>query len=103
MAIAIWLKTKDSRAILRSFEGKKQIVVVHAYRSWIGAQEGYHLVVLVVRNRFLQLALRRRLWGLTGTCLQTIVGRSDSRAILLRKSWADLGRELKAIKARGRS
>ena len=51
MAIAMWLKTKDSRTILRSFEGKKQIVVVHAYHSWIGAQEGYHLVVLVVHNR----------------------------------------------------
>ena len=56
-----------------------------------------------IAERFLRLILHRRLWGLTGTHLRTIVGRGDTRAIQLRRSWADLGRELKAIKARGRA
>ena len=47
----------------------------------------------------LRLTLHRRLWGLIGNHLRTIVGRRDRRSTLLRKSWADLGKSLKAIEA----
>ena len=52
-----------------------------------------------ISKDLLRLTLQRRLWGLIGNHLKTIVGKRDRRSILLKKSWADLTKSLKAIKA----
>ena len=55
-----------------------------------------------ITERFLRLILRRKLWGLTGQHLKTIVDRTDLRSTQLRRVWSENGTDLKAIKARGK-
>ena len=51
--------------------------------------------------QILRYILRKKLWGLTGHHLETIVGKTDPRSTLLRRVWSEIGTDLKAIKARG--
>ena len=107
---------QDSGTILRSFVEKNSVVKVHANlgclsRGSIGRERERDQLIeraiatwqlwWSISKDLLRLTLRRRLWGLIGNHLQTIIGSRDSRSTLLRKSWADLGKSLKAIKAQG--
>ena len=103
---------QDSGAILSLSKERNSVVTVHANlgclsRGSIGRERDQLIERVIatwqlwwsISEGLLRLTLRRRLWGLIGNHLKTIVGRRDSRSTLLRKSLAGLGKSLKAIKA----
>ena len=99
MAITIFAqgpRLEDSGAILRSLEGdKKSRLFMHKKAELVHEKATIWLHWRCITEKFLRLILRRKLWGLTGHHLKTIVDRTDARSKQLRRVWSDLGQDLK--------